>query len=143
MLAGGSEAAVHFFPAALAKSRRQAAGSTAAQIHPYINVVGGSLTIPRHHSLSKGEVGGIHPTALRPGTTMTRDAYGWHDICFYLVEDDVGRASVVSMNDPVKPQRGYVYVDGRSRRPMSPLQGASDRISSNHTPPADEATMAR
>src|SRR5579862_411163 len=101
--------------------------------------MGGSLTIPGYRSLSKDEGGGIHPPIQRLGTMMARDAYGWHDICFYVVEDDVDRASVVSMNGPVEPRWGYLSVRGDGRGPMSPLHGASDAISSNNMPPAREA----
>ena len=142
MLTGGSEATGHLW-AAFAKSGREAAPSTATQIHPYINVMGGSLTIPPYDSLSKGRVGGIHPSTARLGTMMIRDAYGWHDICFYVVEDDVDRASVVSMDGPVEPLEGCLFVRGDERGPMSPLQGASDETLSNSIPPTREGTMAR
>jgi hypothetical protein len=142
MLAGDSEATVHSW-AAFAKAERGAATGTAARNHHHINSMGGSLTILRHHSLSKDEVGGIHPAVLRRGTMMARDAYGWHGICFYLVEDDADRASVVSMDGPIEPHWGCLFVRDGDRGPVSPLQGASDEISSNNMPPAREAIMAR
>ena len=90
------------FSTAFVKFGRGALGGTAAANRPHIKHVRGSLTILGYGKLSKDRVVGIPPKTTCLGTTMARDAYEWHGVCFYGVGGNHGRADVVSMDYPFK-----------------------------------------